>query len=169
MPWHLSLYGLWGFLAMIICAVALIVTILLEGTQPGGFVNHPHAWICGRDRLKADWRLALEAQWSIERTPSRHSRATSTTNGLGLDWGAGPCYVVSRFFIHVAHKQTKTVPTRDPSSYIRGNLGPTHPSTPTLGVESIRRAGDSASEASDGTRAAPSTLISILHWPPILW
>ena len=49
-----------------LCIITLIVTILLGGTQPSGFVNRSCAWICGRPRQKSDGRLALEAQWSME-------------------------------------------------------------------------------------------------------
>ena len=48
--------GLRTFSAMIVCTVTPIITILLSGTQSGGFVDHYYTWIRGRPGLKTDER-----------------------------------------------------------------------------------------------------------------
>ena len=44
---------------MIVCIVTLIITMLLGGTQSGGFLNRSYAWIRGHHRPKTDERLGL--------------------------------------------------------------------------------------------------------------
>ena len=59
--WHCSLSVLWAFVAMIVCAIKLIITMLQGGTRSGGFINRSYAWIRGHPRPKTDERLGLSS------------------------------------------------------------------------------------------------------------
>ena len=63
-----ALLVLWTlrFLALIVCMITLIAIFLLGSCHTGGFCSRSFAWLCGRPP-KSDQRLALEAQWRLER------------------------------------------------------------------------------------------------------